>query len=190
MNKSDSIVKGSINDSAIARNVSIAEAFMDAEAVVVVDTSASMGIQDAGLNRSRYQAACDQLARLQGEMPGKVAVVSYSSQAVFCPGGYPVNQGGSTDMVEALRFVKRVDGLMKVVIIADGEPNDAEGTLREASQFVGKIDCVFVGNELSAGRDFMRRLSEATGGVSVTNKTEDLDLELAKNVRLLLTAGA
>jgi hypothetical protein len=184
------IVKGSIGEAALKRNVSVAEAFMDAEAVVVIDSSETMAQEDAGRGRSRYEAACDQLAKLQGEMPGKIAVVSFSDEAVFCPNGIPVFLRSGTDMAEALSFVKKCDGLMRIIVIGDGEPNDEDETLRVARTFASRIDTIFVGNELSAGREFMRRLSQATGGISVTNACADLDLSLGKNVRLLLSAGA
>jgi hypothetical protein len=189
MKQNNALVKGSVGDIAQRKGLTIAEAFMDAKAVIAIDTSGSMGQSDAGLGRTRYEAACEQLRRLQGEMPGEVAVVSFSSEAIFCPNGIPTNQCGGTDMAEALRFVKKCDGLMRIVIIGDGEPDDEADTLAVAATFTSKIDAIFIGNELSPGRDFMRRLAAATGGVSVANACADLDL-LGRNVRLLLGAGA
>lgn len=182
-------VKGSIKDTAVAKGITVAEAFAEADAVVVVDTSGSMAERDAGNGRTRYMVACEQLAKLQADMPGRVAVVSFSDQAIFCPSGVPTNQDGSTDMAEALRFVHRCDGLMRIVMISDGLPDAQEAALREAARFTAKIDTIYVGAENGYGRDFLRRLAEATGGIAVRQDVKELGL-LAENVQRLLLAGA
>lgn len=187
-NNNGAMVKGSVGDIAQRRGLTVAEAFMDAKAVVVVDTSASMGIGDAGNGRSRYTAACEQLARLQTDMPGEVAVVSFSNDAVFCPSGVPIDQGGGTDMRTALEFVKKCDGLMRIVVIGDGEPDDPAGTLALARTFAAAISCLFVGQEGSPGYYFMRELAAATGGVVASQEAKNLEM-LSSNIRLLLSTG-
>lgn len=181
------LVRGSIQDVATRRGLTVAEAFLDAEAVVVVDVSSSMDARDAGGGQARYTVAREQLARLQGEMPGKVAVVAFANDVAFCASGVPTFLGGSTDMAEALRFVHKCDGLMRVVVIGDGEPNDEDGTLREAAKFTNRIDTIFVGDETSRGREFMQRLAAATGGKAVRQDVAELGL-LSDAVKGLLTA--
>lgn len=84
------IVAGSISAIAQQKNKSIAESFLQAEIVVIVDTSGSMENPDSRGGRSRYETACEELAALQGSLPGKVAVMSFSDRVQFCPAGIPV----------------------------------------------------------------------------------------------------
>jgi tryptophan synthase alpha subunit len=91
-------------------------------------------------------------------------------------------------MVKLLKFLKDFDGLgIKIIVISDGEPDEKDETLRIAKTFATKIDTVFVGSETGRGRDFLRDLSTATGGISINNKTSELNL-LSSNLRLLLGA--
>ena len=91
-------------------------------------------------------------------------------------------------MVKALEFVKRVDGCgIKIILISDGEPNDEAATLSCAKTFSTRIDTVFVGKETSEGRAFLKKLSDATGGISVCQETEKLHF-LGTNLKLLLNA--
>jgi hypothetical protein len=97
---------------------SIAELFTNAEVVTIVDVSGSMNISDSREDKSRYEIACEELATIQRNKPGKVAVISFSDNAVFCPGGVPMYQGGGTELTKALRFAKIADvpGINIVVI--------------------------------------------------------------------------
>lgn len=163
------ITKGSLSALSQQNGASLAESFLSAEAILIVDMSGSMGSRDAPGGRSRYQAAEDELRRLQEELPGKVAVVAFSSTVEFVPGGIPPRMGGGTDMAAALRFLLPADNTgVKLVMISDGWPNNAEDTLAVAAQFETQIDCVFIGPEsgmeAERGRDFLKRLADATGG--------------------------
>lgn len=186
----NSIVKGSLTDLALKQNTSIAEAFLNCDMVVIVDTSGSMAAQDAPGDRSRYKAACDELKRLQESYPGKIAVISFSSFPVFCPNGEPQNLGASTDMVEALKFIKPADDTgTQIVLVSDGDPDSPDKTLKIARTFKTKIDTLFCGPESgygSSGRDFLRQLSEATGGKHFDSKAPGL---LAESVETLLLSG-
>jgi hypothetical protein len=62
---------------------------MDVDAVVIVDTSGSMGVHDSRDGQQRYDVACQELAALQARMPGKLAIVSFSDTALLCPTGVP-----------------------------------------------------------------------------------------------------
>lgn len=182
------LVKGSVLDVANQNNVSIAETFMSVDAVILVDVSGSMSEKDTRNGESRYQVALNELAKLQEELPGKIAVAGFSDHARFAVSGVPKFEQGMTDMVKALEFVKRVDGCgIKIILISDGEPNDEGETLKLARTFESKIDTVFVGKENSEGRIFLKRLSEATGGISVCQATEKLHY-LGTNLKLLLGA--
>ena len=172
-----SITKGSLAELAQQNGATLAESFLSAEAIVIIDMSGSMGAQDAPplkrpefgddmpARRSRYDAAEDELRRLQAENPGKVAVVAFSSTVEFIPGGVPPRLGGGTDMAAALRFVLPADGTgTRLILISDGWPDEPAKTLEVARQFETHIECVFIGPEGNAGADFLRDLAQATGG--------------------------
>lgn len=143
---------------------------------------------DAGGGMSRYDAAVKQLDHLQNENPGEIAVASFSNHANFCPSGVPINQSGMTDMVAALKMMLMADNTdIRLVLISDGEPNSEEEALKIASKFKSKIDTIFVGNETGMGREFLKKLAAATGGIAVVNKTEDLGL-LSDNITKLIAA--
>ena len=164
------IVKGSLTDLARQHGQSLAQTFVNAEVVVIVDTSGSMGTHDSRGGRQRYDVACEELATLQGSLPGKIAVLSFSNNTMFCPDGKPYNQGGSTDLAGALKFARVADVPgMRFIVISDGEPNDARAALAEAQRYQNRIDVIYVGPEqMPAGREFLAKLAAASGGQVVT----------------------
>ena len=179
------LVKGSLQEITQASGRSLAETFLNVDAIVLVDMSGSMAANDAPGGLSRYKMAESELAKLQNELPGKIAVIAFSSFALFCPTGKPERLGASTDMVEALNFVKIADDTgIRFIMVSDGYPNDSEDTLRIARTFKSKIDTVFIGPEgVSNGRDFLERLAQATGGQFYKSKEIGL---LAEPIKLLL----
>lgn len=182
------IVAGSLGAVARKNGTSIAMGFMGVKAFVMVDVSGSMETHDAGGGKTRYQAACEQLEQLQNQMPGEIAVGAFSSFASFSPSGVPVNVGASTDMIKALNMMLMADNTdIRLVLISDGEPDNPSGTLKIAAKFKSKIDTIFVGPETGAGREFLRKLAELTGGIAVVNKTKDLGL-LSQNITRLIEA--
>ena len=195
-----SIIPGSL--SAIAQNSggSIAEAFIGADNVIIVDTSASMsavddaevtGSWDEGIRqtgKTRYERACDELSKLQASLPSKIAVISFSSSAVFCPSGTPTFLHGNTGLAEALRFAQIADGCdLRFIVISDGDPDSKEAALAEAKKFESRIDTIYIGPEDGQGRSFLRRLAAASGGQYNTSAGAQ---DLANSVtKLLTTAG-
>lgn len=181
------IVKGSLADIAKATNTSLAESFLNADCIVIVDTSGSMSAEDAPGGKSRYDAACDELAKLQANLPGKIAVIAFSDQTMFCPNGQPFYLGGGTDLAGALTFAKMADvDDMRFVVISDGQPQDERAALRVAQTYQNRIDVVYVGPEYDPdGRDFLNRLAKASGGQAVT---ADRVAQLSTKVQLLLAA--
>lgn len=181
------VVKGSLADIAKQTGKSVAETFLDADCIVIVDVSGSMSDQDAPGNKTRYQAACDELASLQTTLPGKIAVLSFSTDTQFCPNGVPTYTGGGTHIAGALDFAKiaDVDG-MRFVLISDGEPMDEQSALQAARKYKNRIDTIYCGSELRpAGREFLQRLAKASGGQSVTSDRVAL---LSTKVQMLLAA--
>jgi Mg-chelatase subunit ChlD len=181
------IVNGSLQAIAESSNQSLAQSFLSADAIVLVDVSSSMAEIDTRGGKSRYTVACQELAKLQARLPGKVAVIAFSSSPTFSPGGIPPFTGGGTDLAEALRFVHVADDVdMTFVIISDGEPNDEEKALKEARHFKSKIDTIYIGLEAGQGAAFLMRLADASGGRSSKNNVGDLSRKVEQ---LLLTAG-
>lgn len=183
---SKALVKGSLSDTANGKT--LAESFLNADAILIVDMSGSMACEDAPGGIARWDAAENELIRLQEENPGKLAVIAFSSTAQFCPDGKPIRFGGGTDMARALQFVKPADGLgVKFILISDGEPDDRKETLRVARSFESKIDTVYIGPEGGSGQAFLAKLAQVAGGMAATSEAPGL---LADNVTLLLRATA
>lgn len=177
-----SIVPGSLKAVATQTGQSLAESFMSADALILVDVSGSMSHCDVAPNdkRSRYQAACDELARLQATLPGKIAVVAFSDNVMFCWDGKPPFLKGGTDMDEALEFIYPADGTgMTLILISDGWPADPEHTLRVAKRFTSPIQTIFIGPEGDEGAEFLRRLAALTGGQSSVNRVPELAAKIA-----------
>lgn len=183
----NSIVPGSIESLAQQNGTSIAESFLSADAIVIVDVSGSMDTPDSRGGRRRYDVACEELAKLQASMPGRVAVVAFSSIVQFVPGGVPPLLGAGTDLAAALRFVKVADECVQFIVISDGQPDDEQEALKIAKSYKSKINCVYVGPERNRyGAEFLRRLASASGGVyTVAEKAQELS---AKVQAFLLSA--
>jgi hypothetical protein len=182
------LVMGSLAQIAQAQNVSIAESFLNVDAIILFDVSGSMDTHDSRGGRTRYEVALEELARLQGDLPGKLCVIGFSSNAAFAPTGQPIFTGTGTNLAGALQFVKVADdGDMRYIVISDGQPDDPEKALSVAADFQGRIDGVYVGPEgESEGRRFLERLAVAHGGQAVT-AAQACQLA-AKTSRLLLAA--
>jgi hypothetical protein len=181
-------VMGSLSDVAKQSGLSIAETFIGADVVIIVDESGSMGARDTRGGKSRHEVALEELAKLQSTLPGKIAVIAFSSNVVFVPGGQPILLGGGTDLEGALRFAKVADVAdMRFIIISDGEPDYEDGALRVAATFEGRIDTIFVGPEHEhLSRHFLTKLANANGGKSTTAAQAS---DLAKAAQLLLSSG-
>ena len=180
------LVKGSIGAVAQQNNQSIAETFINADCIIICDTSGSMCQEDSRGGKSRYDVACEELKNLQASLPGKLALLSFSDDVIFCPSGIPFNYQGGTDLAKALKFAKVADVTgIRFIVISDGEPHDEEAALKVAKTFKNKIDTIYVGPENGDGQAFLKRLAKASGGTGVTAAKV---ATLADNVqRLLLT---
>jgi len=182
------IIPGSLSAIAKQENKSIAETFVNADLIVIVDTSGSMASSDSRGGKSRYDVACEELAYLQSNHPGKIAILAFSSDVQFCRSGIPAYFGGGTDMAKALQFAKIADVPgMQFVLISDGEPDSPEQTLQIAATYKNKISTIYVGPEgYPHGRDFLNRLAAATGGQTIT---ADRAKELKAKIETLYLPG-
>lgn len=186
MNKK-ALVPGSLSAVAHRDGIGIAESFLSADVILLVDMSGSMAARDAPGRISRFETAERELRTLQEQFPGKVAVVAFSDNVQLCPSGIPPRLGAGTNLTRALKFLKVADGTAKIIAISDGEPNNASDALRVAATFESKIDCVYIGPERGRGRKFLEQLAAQSGGIFAESDAPGL---LAKNVSLLLTATA
>jgi hypothetical protein len=178
---SKAIVPGSLSAIAKQDGKSLAESFLSADAIVLVDVSASMSDRDAaGGELTRWEAAKRELERLQASLPGRIAVVSFANEPQFCWGGTIPRASGGTYLVKALHFIKPADGCgIKIILISDGAPFDPDDVLALARTFETQIDCVYIGPKGDSGEAFLRRLAAATGGQSSTTAAADLAPKIA-----------
>lgn len=184
MKKSLVIVPGSLADTAAKTGGSLAESFVDAEIIDIVDCSGSMSYRDSHDGQSRYDVACQELAALQAKRPGKHAVISFSSYPQFQPGGHLPNPSGGTDLAGALKFARLADlDGMQFFVISDGQPDGEASTLAEARKYKAKISCVYVGPEGGSGQRFLEQLAKSSGGQFATAEKA---VELAATVESLL----
>jgi len=159
-------VAGSIAAQSAATNKPLAETFVNADVIVIVDTSGSMSQTD-GTERTRYERACAELEKVQATMPGKICVISFSDECLFCPSGIPWNYGHGTDLAKALKFAKIADVQdMRFIVISDGEPDDEREALTIAGHYKNHIDTIYIGSQDGGGQNFLARLAQASGGFS------------------------
>lgn len=176
------IVQGSIGSHMQTNNMSMAEAWLNVDVVVMMDVSGSMAITDAGEEVSRFKIANSELAKVQSLNPGKVAIIEFSDTAKFIPFGELSQPEGSTNVTAALQFARMMDkvGDIKFLLVSDGEPNNPTESIEVARSFTHRIDTIYVGPKgKQAGQDFLRQLSTATGGDFSERKISELSSGIA-----------
>jgi hypothetical protein len=182
------IITGSITDVTSKNGRSIAENFLAVKAFVMVDVSSSMKDNDAGNGKTRWEVASNELEKLQNQLPGQVAVACFSTYAKFVPNGVIDAPSGGTNIAEALQLMKHADNSpIRLILISDGEPQDGDKGKLLARKFKSKIDTIYVGPEDGRGREYLRELSACTGGISLQQDVNKLNL-LNQNIQLLLGA--
>ena len=175
---SNELVPGSLGAVARRDRMSIAQMFMDADEIILVDTSGSMMTLDSTGGLSRYDVACQELRKLQRDLSGKLAIFSFSTTCVFCPSGVPTMLRHDTNLLGALQYVIGADGCVNYTIISDGYPDP--GTDHEIIQLVStmmsRVNTVFAGpTEDERGRKFMDQLAHVgRGKSSLSAHAEDL----------------
>ncbi len=162
------IIKGSI--SSIATNGDTALAILNATVALVCDRSASMN-EYTKSGKTRAQLEDEVVTELQSRYSGKIVVVGFNSSGYLCEDGVLPTPTSDTSFGAAFEVAEALsDAGLRVIIISDGEPNEINyggesQLLADAKRkFHGNMDCIFVGDENSAGERFMQRLAEAVGG--------------------------
>ena len=158
--------EGSLRDLQVAQGTSLQNVFYyNVEKLLILDTSGSMDQIDFGYTTTRHDRADEQLRNIQKEFPGKVGLIEFSSEVYFRPDGIPWRLNGGTELNKALKFVKPVDGTgIDLIVISDGDPFYPQECLRLAREFTSKIHTIFIGGENDSGRDFLKKLSDLSGG--------------------------
>ena len=186
----NTLIIGSIGQIAQSTGQALAETFLSASAILILDCSGSMSANDAPDGKSREQAAREQLIRLQATHKGKLALVCFADYAIFAPTGLPVNCGSMTNMVAALKYVQPADDTStQFILISDGSPNDEKETLQVAKEFKTAIETIYIGpeNDREGGRTFLEKLARTTGGKAMISDAPGL---LGNGIeRLLLQEG-
>jgi len=185
MNKA---IIGSQQDLANQQGKTLAESFLSAEMLILLDNSGSMGQQDTPQGITRVELAQQHLTTLQGKHPGAVALICFADKVEYSPSGYIIPVGGSTDLTSALQFAKTADGIgLKILLISDGSPNNEDSALEVAMTYESKIDVIHCGSDSdNRGRDFLKRLAAVTGGQFFKSNNAG---ELLDNAETLLLGG-
>jgi len=177
----DLAVVGSIADLAHHHNTRIANVLMDVEHLIVVDCSGSMDAHDArDGERTRFEAACAELRKLQRQYQGKIAVIGFSDEVQFSPGGLPEPMHGGTDLTAALEYIQDFDGTgVTFDVISDGIPDDQTSALAVAQRLTTRINTIYIGpthgeDWVKQAMAFMKRLAAVSGGASVVNSASDI----------------
>lgn len=163
-------VRGSLAQVARQRGQSLAEVLLGARFVAVVDVSSSMETPDSRGGRRRIDVAREELAALQAEHPGEIAVVAFSAHARWVPGGVPPEPEANTALAPALAFARQVDDPgLAFFVISDGQPDSPPDALREAAAFAGRVSAIYVGPEDDPqARTFMADLARTGRGAAAT----------------------
>lgn len=105
----------------------------------------------------------------------------------------PSSAHGSTDLARAIEhlrtLVKRPE---RIVLISDGDPDDPNAAIREATGFSVPIDIIFIGQKGSSGERFMINLAKLTGGrqFTIEDKSANFQKQLSVKIAGLLTYGS
>jgi Mg-chelatase subunit ChlD len=177
------IVTGSTTDLAQQEEISLAQAFVNVDIMIVIDLSGSMDMNDAkdihGNRATRRRAAETQLQKLQRDHAGKVGVIGFADHAQYLPNGSieGIDVGGTTDMLKGLQLAETANRAgIPTVLISDGEPNyDVEHEcVQLAHSLVSPLHCIYVGPENGSGLQYLQQLATSAVSGSTAQKTSDV----------------
>lgn len=105
----------------------------------------------------------------------------------------PMSAHGSTDLARAIRYLRTLAKRPeRIVLISDGEPDDSNAAIREATGFSVPIDIIFIGQKGSSGEMFMIKLATFTRGrqFTIEDKSANFQKQLSIKIAGLLTSGS
>ncbi len=170
--REQTLAQGSIKDVAESRGERLENVLVEADVVVMLDTSGSM----KGGKDDRAEEA---LRQIQRTFPGRVVLIEFSDLAWFRWNGLPEWRYKGTNMDLALEKALKFKGMdMKFYFISDGMPsgNSGEQALHLAQELGEPINTIFIGSDTDyRGQDFLRRLGQVGGGKTIDHlKVEKL----------------
>ena len=155
--------------------------------VLLCDISASMGGQiNFNEPTRRIDALRDMVHILQNSTTPRIVVFdSIARDTHSIP-----DTGGSTNLAGALMFLNRDPKPKRIVLISDGQPDNAEMAYSEAERLGVDISVIFIGSPGEPGEQFLKDLSARHNG-QFTSDAHALERpkELADKVTGLLSAG-
>lgn len=152
--------------------------------LLLVDFSISMARHTARRQR-KIDALRTVVAQLLEERP--LPVAGFGRWVGLIEADIPEPQGG-TPMAEAIDF-GAAQGANHLIVVTDGEPDNADTAYAAAARFGGPIDVFYIAGGGALGASFAEQLAHRTGG---TYSAVDLGApakQLAGGVRKLLTSG-
>jgi hypothetical protein len=180
--------KGSIQDKADREQRDLQDVAAEAEVIVCVDCSSSMNWGMGEDGRSRHANAMDALIGLQASYDGKLLLISFGlNGAEYRFNGMLPSPSGMTPMHLGLEKALPFDGLMDVILISDGEPDNESAALSMAGKFADPIHTIFIGDKGDPGELFMAKISGLKGGTHGSGFSKAFE-HLKKQVTFLLEA--
>lgn len=149
-------------DLSTAQHTSLASVVKETNRTLLSDVSGSMDERAAGAEERKIDALRKVVYRIRGEGIDFKQIVFGSEVAVREDIPEP---GGGTPLLEAMQLARCINTTM-MVVISDGIPDDPEACLSLAREMAVRIDTFYVGPRPHRGEEFMRLLSEASGGTS------------------------
>ena len=181
--------RGSIQD--VGKHGDMALALLDAKVVLLCDRSSSM-LEIARSGKAAYEIEDEVVTKLQAKHQGQVALIAFADDAYLCLDGHLPYPNGNTNMLDAFTKAEPLASAgLRAILITDGMPShDESEVIQHAQVFRGKMDCIFVGNELSGGADFLKRLAKSLkGSHSICDIGKEPKLLEEQLETLLLKAG-
>lgn len=131
---------------------------------IVADVSGSMS-EAAGPGKRRIDVLREALSLTLPDTGARV--IAFSSTARLVEGATLPDPSGGTALHRAISLAASL-GMRRLLVMSDGQPDDAGAALLAAREFGGPVDVIYCGpdNDLTA-KEFMARLAQQSGGQSV-----------------------
>lgn len=152
----------------------------EVEQVFLLDVSYSM---DSHVGDKRK---IDHLRDAVGSYLSEVPIISFSTRTFVDEIPEP---NGSTEMASAFERCREMFKPSRILVVSDGEPTDGEAKVLETAVSMHvPVDTLYIGQKGDRGEEFLKKLSELTGGKQVTAETVnngDFVRQLTDGIRLL-----